>query len=200
MRLLIDNYDSFTFNLYQMIGIFDPQIRVIKNDELTVNEIALLQPSEIILSPGPGTPKDAGVCLAVVRRFAGHIPILGVCMGHEVIVEALGGRIVNALKLMHGKTSPIEAATDTILFAHCRPCFKAARYHSLVADRQTLPARLKIIARTDSEEIMAVEDASSRLFGVQFHPESVMTDREAGRQIIKNFLKLENKCLNGGVQ
>lgn len=187
MQLLIDNYDSFTYNLYQLIGELSPDVMVVKNDAVTLDEIEALHPTHIILSPGPGRPQDAGISLAVVRRFAGRIPILGVCMGHEVLIEAFGGRLTAAHRLMHGKTS-LMSVQPTPLFMNCPMRFTAARYHSLIADRQHLPANFKVTAITADDEVMAIEDSGRRLYGVQFHPESIMTPRPVGRQIIQNFL------------
>lgn len=187
MQLLIDNYDSFSYNLYQLIGELSPDVRVIKNDELSLDEIAALQPTHIILSPGPGRPQDAGISLAVVRRFAGKIPILGVCMGHEVLLAAFGGQLTAAKQLMHGKPSLMQVQ-PTPLFANCPMHFMAARYHSLIADPDKLPTNFKVTAITANAEIMAIEDTTRHLYGVQFHPESIMTPRTIGRQIMQNFL------------
>jgi anthranilate synthase component 2 len=190
--LLIDNYDSFTYNLYHLIGKVDPHVKVIRNDEKDIQEIAAMHPQAIVLSPGPGRPADAGICLAVIRHFTGKIPILGVCLGHQAICEALGGRITYAKQLMHGKREPIRQLSASRLLKGLPPTFKAARYHSLVADAAALPPDLKVTAVSDDEnqEVMAVEHVTAPLFGVQFHPESVMTTN--GLQIIKNFLEVVN--------
>ncbi|VDG18431.1 anthranilate synthase component II [Lactiplantibacillus mudanjiangensis] len=189
MDLLIDNYDSFSYNLYQLLGSLNPDVRVIRNDELTVAEIMALHPQHLILSPGPGRPVEAGVSLAVVKACAGKVPILGVCMGHEVLVEAFGGQLQAAPTLMHGKTSLIRVQA-TKLFNQCPGQFQAARYHSLIADLAALPANFNVTATTADGEIMAIEDSARQLYGVQFHPESIMTDPTAGRQIVRNFLQL----------
>lgn len=185
MILLIDNYDSFSYNLYQLIGSFDPQVKVIRNDELTVEEISVLSPDYIVLSPGPGRPADAGVCIEVVKKLGQTIPTLGVCLGHQAICEAFGGVVSYAEKLMHGKASEINVDTGSSLFSGLPPVIKAARYHSLAAVRDELPDELKIIAEAGGE-IMAVEHKEYPVYGVQFHPESILTPD--GKTIIKNFL------------
>lgn len=188
MILLIDNYDSFSYNLYQLIGSLDPDIRVIRNDELTVPEIAALKPAAIILSPGPGRPADAGVCIEVARTLGKTIPILGVCLGHQSICEAFGGTVSYAKQLMHGKTSRIRLDTESRLFRGMEPVIPVARYHSLAAMREGLPACLTVTAESDDGEIMALEHTEYPVFGVQFHPESVLTPD--GGAIIKNFLEV----------
>lgn len=188
MILLIDNYDSFVYNLYQVAGTMRPDIKVVRNDALTCDDIAALAPDALILSPGPGRPADAGVCIAAIRRFAGTLPIFGVCLGHQAICEALGGTVGYAKQLMHGKVSQVLAAPNSTLFAGLPAAFPVARYHSLAAAEETLPKNLRVTARTADGEVMAVEDAAMRLFGVQFHPESVMTPD--GAAIIRNFLAL----------
>jgi len=186
MILLIDNYDSFSYNLYQLIGSIKPDIKVIRNDELSMSEIEALAPEAIILSPGPGRPADAGVCVESARYFAGKIPVFGVCLGHQSICEAFGATVSYARELMHGKQSQITIDTDYSLFAGLPETIKGARYHSLAAIEDTLPTELKVIARTDDGEIMAVKHRDYEVYGVQFHPESILTPQ--GRTIMENFL------------
>lgn len=190
MILLIDNYDSFSYNLFQRAAAIQPDMRVVRNDALTVSEIEGLNPSHIILSPGPGYPKDAGICEEVVSRLGGSIPILGVCLGHQAICEAFGGRIEHAQQLMHGKQSIVEVDTDEPLFKGLAKKTMVARYHSLVAAPDSLPEYLKIISRDERGEIMAVRHKTMPIYGVQFHPESILTPQ--GTTIMKNFLKMEN--------
>lgn len=189
MILLIDNYDSFSYNLYQLAGTVAPNIRVIRNDAYTVEEIEKIQPEAIIISPGPGRPSEAGICVGLVQKLAGKIPILGVCLGHQAICEAFGATVSYAKELMHGKQSVIAADPDSVLFqgvgTEGEP-IKVARYHSLAALEDTLPAQLRVTARTEDGEVMAVEHREYPVFGVQFHPESVMTPD--GLQIMKNFI------------
>lgn len=188
MILLIDNYDSFSYNLYQLIGSLEPDIRVIRNDAMTVEEIAALNPAGIILSPGPGRPEDAGVCIKVVRQLGGRFPILGVCLGHQAICEAFGATVTFARELMHGKQSMAELDTATPLFAGLPPQVPVARYHSLAADPDTIPACLQVTARVANGEVMAVQHTTHPIFGVQFHPESIMTPD--GPVMLKNFIEL----------
>lgn len=188
MILLIDNYDSFSYNLVQLAGSINPDIKVIRNDDMTVEEIKELNPSHIILSPGPGYPKDAGVCEEVAKYLAEHIPILGVCLGHQGICEIYGGQIVHAKELMHGKKSNITLNLSSPIFSGLPPVIEAARYHSLAAKKDTIPAELEIIAEDDSGEVMAVQHKKYHLYGVQFHPESILTPK--GYEIIKNFLAI----------
>lgn len=188
MILLIDNYDSFSYNLYQLIGSLEPDIRVIRNDAMTVEEIAALNPAGIILSPGPGRPEDAGVCIKVVRQLGGRFPILGVCLGHQAICKAFGATVTFARELMHGKQSMAELDTATPLFAGLPPQVPVARYHSLAADPDTIPACLQVTARVANGEVMAVQHTTHPIFGVQFHPESIMTPD--GPVILKNFIEL----------
>ena len=187
MILLIDNYDSFSYNLYQLIGEIEPDIRVIRNDEMTVEEIRRLAPDRIVLSPGPGRPEDAGIIIQAVRELGNEIPILGVCLGHQAICEAFGGKVTYAKKLMHGKSSPLMTAEGSRLFRGIREPISAARYHSLAAEEASLPDCLAVTARDRDGEIMAVEHRKYPVFGVQFHPESVMTPD--GAKIIKNFME-----------
>lgn len=186
MILLIDNYDSFSYNLYQLIGSINPDIKVIRNDEMTVDEIKILDPEYIILSPGPKRPQDAGVCIEVAREFGDTNRVLGVCLGHQSICEAYGATITYAKELMHGKQSVCEVDNNDELFAGLPNEVTVARYHSLAADESTMPECLKVIARTDDGEIMAVKHKSKNIWGVQFHPESIMTPD--GMVMLKNFL------------
>ena len=188
MVLLIDNYDSFSYNLYQQAASIEPDMRVVRNDALTIGEIEGLNPSHIILSPGPGYPKDAGICEKVVKKLGGKIPILGVCLGHQAICEAFGGRIEHAQQLMHGKQSMVTLDTDCPIFKGMKKTIPAARYHSLAALKDTLPAELRVTAESEDGEVMAVEHTKYLVFGVQFHPESVMTPD--GRVMIENFMEV----------
>ncbi|MGN0156071.1 MAG: anthranilate synthase component II [Lachnospiraceae bacterium] len=188
MILLIDNYDSFSYNLYQLIGSVEPDIKVVRNDEIEVSQIEELNPLAIILSPGPGKPKDAGICPQVIKTYAGRIPIFGVCLGHQAICEAFGATVGYAQELMHGKTSLVRLDTKSRMFYGMNETMQVARYHSLAAVPQTIPKELKITAVTDKGEIMAVEHETKHVYGVQFHPESVMTPD--GIQIIRNFIKI----------
>jgi len=186
MILLIDNYDSFTYNLYQLVGTVQPDIRVIYNDELSVEEIGALQLSHIIISPGPGRPCDAGICEELIRSFAGKIPILGICLGHQAICEAYGATVTYAKTLVHGKRSTVHIANGNPVFRGLPPLLEAGRYHSLAADRDTLPDELLVIAETDDGEVMGVKHRFFDVYGLQFHPESILTPR--GGVIIKNFI------------
>ncbi|MDD4689097.1 MAG: aminodeoxychorismate/anthranilate synthase component II [Eubacteriales bacterium] len=187
MILLIDNYDSFSYNLYQLVGEIEPNIKVIRNDEMTVHEIRGLNPKGIILSPGPGRPQDAGVIIDVVRSCGKDIPILGVCLGHQAICAAFGATITYAKELMHGKQSDVKFDTACQLFEGCTEIAPVARYHSLTADASTIPKELKITALTTDGEVMAVQHIEYPIYGVQFHPESIMTP--GGRQMLRNFIK-----------
>ena len=186
MILLIDNYDSFSYNLYQLIGSIDPDIRVIRNDAMTVPKIRDLHPSSIVLSPGPGHPEDAGVCMDVVKELGDSIPILGVCLGHQAICTAYGATVSYARKLMHGKQSSIRFDEKCPLFKGCGQGMPVARYHSLAVIKDTLPADLKSVAETEDGEVMAVQHTQNPVFGLQFHPESIMTPD--GKTIVQNFL------------
>ena len=188
MTLLIDNYDSFSYNLYQLIGEISPDIRVIRNDELTVDEIRALGPDRIILSPGPGRPEDAGVTVQAAAELGKDIPLLGVCLGHQAICAAFGATVTYAKQLMHGKQSVVRQEGNSPLFAGCPETFTVARYHSLAADPATMPDCLAVTARTEDGEVMAVQHRSYPIFGVQFHPESIMTPE--GKQMLKNFIKI----------
>ncbi len=187
MILLIDSYDSFSYNLYQLIGELEPAIRVIRNDELTVAQIRALQPDGIILSPGPGRPEDAGVIVEVARTLGQEIPVLGVCLGHQAICAAYGASITYAKALMHGKQSNVRLDHTCPLFTGCPEHAPVARYHSLAADGQTLPDCLKPTAMTDDGEVMAVQHREYPIFGVQFHPESILTPD--GKTMLNNFIK-----------
>ena len=186
MILLIDNYDSFSYNLYQLVGEIEPDIKVIRNDEMTVDEIKALNPDRIILSPGPGRPEDAGIIIDVVKTIH-DIPILGVCLGHQAICAAFGATVTYAKELMHGKQSDVKFDTDCPLFRGCPDIAPVARYHSLAADADTIPEELKITALTTDGEVMAVQHREYPVFGVQFHPESIMTPD--GKQMLINFIK-----------
>jgi anthranilate synthase/aminodeoxychorismate synthase-like glutamine amidotransferase len=187
MILLIDNYDSFTYNLAQFLGQLGEKLEVRRNDKITLDQIAELKPERIVISPGPGTPQDAGICIDVIQRFAGKLPILGVCLGHQAIGHALGGKVIRAPKLMHGKTSRIHHDNKTI-FHNLPQDFVATRYHSLIVERKSLPRELEISASTSDGIIMGLRSRKLRLEGVQFHPESVLTD--VGMQLLQNFLDL----------
>src|SRR5665647_250004 len=186
MILLIDNYDSFSYNLYQLVGLINPDIRVIRNDELTIKEIVALEPEAIIISPGPGIPANAGICVEGVKAFAGKIRVLGVCLGHQAICEAFGAKVSYAKELVHGKQSKIEIDNSSAIFEGMSKSILGARYHSLAAVEDTMPDELIITARTDDGEIMAVRHREYEIYGVQFHPESILTPE--GRIIIENFL------------
>ena len=186
MILLIDNYDSFSYNLFQLVGEIEPDIKVIRNDEMTVDEIKSLKPDRIILSPGPGRPEDAGIIIDVIKTIH-NIPILGVCLGHQAICAAFGATVTYAKELMHGKQSDVKFDTDCPLFKDCPKVAPVARYHSLAADAETIPEKLKITAFTTDGEVMAVQHKEYPIFGVQFHPESIMT--QDGKQMLRNFIK-----------
>ena len=188
MILLIDNYDSFTYNLYQAIGVLNSDIKVVRNDEITIEEIEALAPQAIVISPGPCYPKDAGISVEAVRHFGGSIPILGVCLGHQSIAEAFGGRIVHAASQLHGKQTEIRIDNTSPLFSGLKNYIKAARYHSLIVERESLPEFFDIIATDESDQIMALAHKEHNIYGVQFHPESILTD--AGSVILSNFLNI----------
>lgn len=187
MILLIDNYDSFSYNLYQYVGEINPDIRVIRNDEMTVEQIRELKPSHIILSPGPGRPEDAGIIIEAARELGPDIPILGVCLGHQAICAAFGATVTYAKQLMHGKQSVAKLDTECPLFRGCPEKTPVARYHSLAADPDTITEELKVTAVTEDGEVMAVKHRDYPIYGVQFHPESILTPN--GKQILRNFLK-----------
>jgi anthranilate synthase/aminodeoxychorismate synthase-like glutamine amidotransferase len=184
---MLDNYDSFTYNLVQYLGELGQDLKVYRNDKITINEIEALKPERIVISPGPCTPKEAGISIDVIRHFAGTVPVLGVCLGHQSIGEAFGGDVIRAPYLMHGKTSMIHHDNRTI-FAGLPNPLEATRYHSLIIKRETLPAVLEISAWTDDGIIMGVRHKQFKVEGVQFHPESILTG--AGKDLLRNFLKL----------
>jgi anthranilate synthase component 2 len=188
MILLIDNYDSFSYNLYQLIGTLNPNIRVARNDSLTPMEIDVLHPECIIISPGPGRPREAGYCESIISRFADSIPILGVCLGHQALCEAMGGAIIHARELMHGKASELTIDIESPLFCELPQRILGARYHSLAVQEESLPDTFKVIARSDDGEIMAVSYKDLPVYGLQFHPESILTPQ--GYTIIRNFLRV----------
>ena len=190
MLLLLDNYDSFTYNLAQYLGQLGQTLEVRRNDQITLDEIESLAPERIVISPGPGIPQNAGITIALIRRFAGKIPILGVCLGHQAIGHAFGGRVIRAPQLFHGKTSEIRHDGKTIFRGLPQP-FTATRYHSLIVERRGLPKELEISAETSDGLIMGLRHRKLLVEGVQFHPESVLTD--AGIQILRNFLTLGSK-------
>lgn len=187
MILLIDNYDSFSYNLYQLIGEIEPNIKVIRNDEMTVDEIKRLNPERLIISPGPGRPEHAGIIMEAVKTLGQTIPILGICLGHQAICAVFGATITYAKELMHGKQSYVSFDADCLLFKGCPEAAPVARYHSLAADAGTIPDDLKITALTAEGEVMAVQHRDYPIYGVQFHPESMMTPD--GKQMLKNFIK-----------
>jgi anthranilate synthase component 2 len=191
MILLIDNYDSFSYNLYQMLGAREPSVRVIRNDELGLAAIEALAPSHVVISPGPGRPEDAGICPEVIRVLAGRVPLLGVCLGHQALCQVFGATITYAERLMHGKASEVALDVASPLFAGLPERVEVARYHSLIAAPDSIPPTLSVTARTAAGEIMAVERVATSpndapAFGLQFHPESILTP--SGAQILNNFL------------
>jgi anthranilate synthase component 2 len=188
MILLIDNYDSFSYNLYQLLGTINPEIKVMRNDELTLSEIVVQRPSHIVISPGPGRPKDAGVCEDVIANFSGKIPILGVCLGHQGICEVFGAIVSYAKHLMHGKASEISLDVSCPIFAGLPERISGARYHSLAAVEETMPESLVITARSGDGEIMGVRHREHPVYGVQFHPESILTPE--GKKILVNFFNI----------
>ena len=192
MVLLIDNYDSFSYNLVQLIGeLTDGNINVVRNDEITIDEIRKMNPESIIISPGPGKPEDAGICEDVVRQLKDEYPILGVCLGHQSICEVFGAKVTYAKQLMHGKQSEMTILKEDPIFEGLGESFKGARYHSLSADRNTIPDELEVIAIDGKDgEVMAVKHKEYPIYGLQFHPESVLTPE--GKKLVNNFLKLNN--------
>lgn len=191
MIYLIDNYDSFSYNLYQLIGEVDPAIEVLRNDALSVEDLEAKNPEAVILSPGPGRPADAGICEEVVLKLSGKVPILGVCLGHQAICEAFGGTVGYAEELMHGKSFLVKVDAQSPLFNGLPAKVRVARYHSLAADEESLPECLRVISRADDGEVMAVQHAEFPTYGVQFHPESILTPD--GRAMIENFLAIATK-------
>ena len=194
MVLLIDNYDSFSYNLYQLIGSVDPDIKVIRNDEMTVEQIEELDPDAIVISPGPGRPEDAGICIDVIKQLGDRFPILGVCLGHQAICAAYGATVTYAKELMHGKQSVITVYCDCELFNGLFVAVPVARYHSLAADPDTMPDVLKVAAVTDDGEVMAVKHRDYNVFGVQFHPESIIfymvINLGNGKKMMENFINI----------
>jgi anthranilate synthase component 2 len=187
MLLMIDNYDSFTYNLVQYFGELKQEVVVFRNDQISLEEVEALAPARIVISPGPCTPNEAGISVPLIKRFAGKVPILGVCLGHQSIGQAFGGRIIHAKQVMHGKVSRIHH-TDQGVFQGLAEPFEATRYHSLVIERESLPRELEVTAWTDDGEIMGVRHTSLPVEGVQFHPESILT--QYGHELLQNFLKL----------
>ncbi|HCB99882.1 MAG TPA: aminodeoxychorismate/anthranilate synthase component II [Ruminococcaceae bacterium] len=189
MILILDNYDSFSYNLYQLFGSITPDVKVIRSDKITVEEIEKLHPSHLVLSPGPGFPKDAGICIEALLKLKGKLPILGVCLGHQAIGEAFGGKVVHAPQLMHGKTSEIHFDSKCPIFAGLPAGLHVMRYHSLIVDKATLPACLRVTAIEPTGEIMGFVHRQYPIYGVQFHPESFMT--EGGMTMLQNFYRLK---------
>lgn len=187
MVLLIDNYDSFSYNLVQMVGMIQPDIRVIRNDELSLSEIEALAPTHIMISPGPGRPDDTGICKEIIRQMGPYTPILGVCLGHQAICEVFGATVSYAKELMHGKMSVVRLQ-DSSLFQGLGETAEVARYHSLIALQETIPSCLQITAETEGGEVMAVQHVEYPIYGVQFHPESILT--RDGTVMLQNFLQL----------
>ena len=187
MLLMIDNYDSFTYNLVQYFGELGAEVCVHRNDQITLEEVIKLNPERIVISPGPCTPNEAGISLEVIKHFAGKVPLLGVCLGHQSIGQAFGGKIIHAKQLMHGKTSMVHHKGEGVFKGLPSP-FEATRYHSLVVERESLPDCLEITAWTDDDEIMGIIDEEAQLYGIQYHPESILTTR--GMDIMKNFLDI----------
>jgi para-aminobenzoate synthetase component 2 len=187
MLLVIDNYDSFTYNLVQYLGELGEEIEVRRNDEIAIDQIESMKPDRIVISPGPGTPNDAGISLKIIEQFAGKLPILGVCLGHQSIGQVFGGRVVRAPRLFHGKSSTVKHDGKTI-FAGLEQNFSAGRYHSLIVERETLPECLEISATTPNGTIMGLRHRTMKVEGVQFHPESIMTTE--GKKLLSNFLSL----------
>ena len=186
MILLIDNYDSFSYNLYQLVGEINPDIKVVRNDELRICDIEAMPVTHIIISPGPGRPIDAGICEDVIAHFAGKVPILGVCLGHQAICETFGGTITHAKELMHGKQSEVTVENNCKIFDNLPKRISVARYHSLAADATSLPSNLVAVASTDDGEVMAVKHKDYDIYGLQFHPESILTSN--GKNMIENFI------------
>ena len=197
MILLIDNYDSFVYNLYQFLAVEDPDVRLVRNDRITPEEALSMEPDAIVISPGPGKPSDAGVCIELIRQLKGRIPILGVCLGHQAIGEAFGATVTHASRLMHGKTSLLTDVADDIIFKGIKKPAQVARYHSLSVQESTLPEELEVTARSDDGEIMAMWHREYPIYGLQFHPESVMTPE--GSAMIRNFLEAAGTAVNGSI-
>lgn len=187
MILLVDNYDSFSYNLYQLVGSINSDIKVIRNDECTPEEIEAMEPTHIIISPGPGKPSEAGYCEDIIKYFEGKLPILGVCLGHQAICEVFGATVSYAKELMHGKMSVVNLAKECKLFEGLGETAKVARYHSLIAVKDTIPECLEVTATTEDGEVMAVKHKDYDIYGLQFHPESILTPE--GKTMLENFLK-----------
>jgi len=190
MLLMLDNYDSFTFNIVQYLAQLGEEVKVVRNDEIGVADIAALRPDRIVVSPGPCSPEEAGISVAAIKEYAGKIPLLGVCLGHQSIGAAFGGKVVRSVSLMHGKTSPIHHDGKE-LFAGLPNPFNATRYHSLVVERDSLPDCLEVTAWVDNDEIMGLRHKELPVWGVQFHPESILT--EGGMELLDNFIKLSKQ-------
>lgn len=186
MILILDNYDSFTYNLFQYVGEINRDIQVYRNDKITIDEIEAMRPTHIILSPGPGFPKDAGITIPLIKALGSKIPVLGVCLGHQAIGEAYGGCVVHAKELVHGKASEVEVDNGSAMFKGLPAKLRVGRYHSLIVQKETLPDELKITAKTSDGEIMGLQHARYPVFGIQFHPESILTPD--GKAILRNFL------------
>ena len=193
MILLIDNYDSFTYNVVQLLGSFGQEVRVVRNDALSVDEIAAFNPQQIVLSPGPGRPEEAGVCIEVIQQLSPRIPTLGICLGHQAICAAFGAKITYAKQIKHGKVSTIDLQSESRLLGGLGKEMKVARYHSLAVAQESLPPELHALAKTSDGEVMAVEHQFLPIYGFQFHPESVLTPR--GGEIIQRFLDLSEPCI-----
>ncbi|HIU64344.1 MAG TPA: aminodeoxychorismate/anthranilate synthase component II [Candidatus Avacidaminococcus intestinavium] len=198
MILIIDNYDSFTFNLYQLIGSINPDVCVERNDKITISEIKAMNLTHIVLSPGPGYPEQAGICKKLIKEFEGRVPILGVCLGHQAIGEVFGGQVIKAVRPVHGKQSEIVLTQSSLLFKGLPKKIKVARYHSLVIANNTFPKCLLKLAETAEGEVMAIKHCDFELYGVQFHPESIMTLE--GMLILQNFLKIKEGENNDSVK
>ena len=186
MILILDNYDSFTYNLVQYIGAINPNLQVHRNNKITINEIEKINPEKIVISPGPGMPEDAGISIDIIKKFGKAIPIFGICLGHQAIAVAFGGKVDRANEIVHGKTSTVTHS-ESLIFKNIPKKFAATRYHSLVAVEESLPQEIQVTARTDKGLIMAIEHNSYPVYGVQFHPESIVT--EHGIKMVKNFLE-----------
>ena len=190
MILMIDNYDSFTYNIVQYCQELGANLKIIRNDELSIKQIRNLNPEKIIISPGPATPNEAGICLDVIEEFANDTPILGICLGHQAIAQVFGGEIIRAPKMMHGKTSQIKVTKENILFNDLPNEFTQTRYHSLTVNKKNLPSNIEVTSKSlDDDEIMSLKIKDKNVYGVQFHPESIMS--EHGHEILNNFLKLK---------
>ncbi|RJR19961.1 MAG: aminodeoxychorismate/anthranilate synthase component II [Desulfobacteraceae bacterium] len=193
MLVMIDNYDSFTYNLYQYLMQMGAEVQVTRNNLLTMDELEVLNPLGLVISPGPGRPEEAGITIAAIKRFSGRIPILGVCLGHQAIALAMGGKVVPAKRLMHGKTSSVTA-DGRELFKGIQGSFQAMRYHSLAVDRSSLPACLEVTAESEDGEIMGIRHRSHPIEGLQFHPESIMTT--VGKRLLRNFLNMTRRTIH----